>query len=739
MTLDQLRIFVAVAARSHMRRAAEDLHMTQSAVSAAVAVLEGQHQVRLFDRVGRRIELTDEGRAFLPTARAVLSQADTARIHLGDLAREPRGRLRIHASQTVASHWLPRRLVTLHARHPGIAIALTVGNTAQVAEAVSTGAADIGFVEGDVTQGDLMRKVVAEDELALVTATGNPFAALPQPSADDYRAALWVLREPGSGSRAQFETHLGGMGLTLGDLTVAFHLPSNEAVLAAIAAGPMVGMISHRAARGVSGLTVRQVSWAPAPRRSFSALTHPERHRTRAVQALFDVLSPGGQADGLAKEAENPANGPQSRTVVQDKTDMIGQPQMISTDTGRWTDRPAHRAWLQGQADALWDFFQPAFVDPQGGFLDLRADGTPLDPAGQVHPIHIAARAVHCFAIGALLGRPGSAAVVDHGMDYLWTHHRDRAHGGYHWSVRGGAPVDATKQGYGHAFVLLAASSAKLVGHPLADAMLADVTDILETRFWGAAHGAIAEEFTADWQPLEGGTYRGQNSNMHLTEALMAAFEATGDSTYLARARSIADLVINRAARSAGWRVAEHFDAGWTIDRSYYHPNEMFRPAGTTPGHWLEWARLLLQLWVLDGRREGWMVEAAEALFRQSMALGWDGVRGGFFYTLDWDDRPAKSMKLWWPACEGAAAAHVLNDLSPSPEWEGAYRRIWDVIAAHHIDRTHGGWHEELTEDLRPSHALFPGKGDIYHALQACLIPLYPAVGSLTRAIGMAR
>lgn len=403
--------------------------------------------------------------------------------------------------------------------------------------------------------------------------------------------------------------------------------------------------------------------------------------------------------------------------------------------TDRWSAKQSHRDWLWTQASGLWDFFQGGFIDPKGGFFDLTPEGRPIDTAGQVHPIHISARAVHCFAIADLLGRPGSHAVVDHGMEMIWSQHRDSVNGGYFWSMKDEAPVDATKQGYGHAFVLLAASSAKLVGHPLADRMLADVSEVLETRFWEEGAGAIKEEFTADWQPLEGGTYRGQNSNMHLTEALMAAFEATGERQYLHKAKRIAERIINNAARSVGWRVAEHFDRSWSINRDYCHPNEMFRPAGTTPGHWLEWARLILQLWVLDGKREAWMVDAAEGLFRQSMALGWDASHGGFFYTLDWQDAPDKRMKLWWTACEAVGAAHFLNELRPSQEWETAYRQVWDVLSSAFVDRTYGGWREELTEDLQPSFTIFPGKGDIYHALQACLIPLYPATGSLTRAI----
>ena len=161
----------------------------------------------------------------------------------------------------------------------------------------------------------------------------------------------------------------------------------------------------------------------------------------------------------------------------------------------------------------------------------------------------------------------------------------------------------------------------------------------------------------------------------------------------------------------------------------------MFRPAGTTPGHWLEWARLLMQLWILDGKRHAWMPETARGLFFQSMALGWDKAKGGFFYTLDWANVPEKTAKLWWPLCEGAGAAHFLNQHQESEFHEDSYRRIWNYIAGNSLDREFGGWHEELTEDGRPSNTLFPGKGDIYHALQACLIPLFPAEGSLTKVI----
>lgn len=394
-----------------------------------------------------------------------------------------------------------------------------------------------------------------------------------------------------------------------------------------------------------------------------------------------------------------------------------------------WRQSATHRSWLMAQAERLFDFYQYASINPKGGFFDLDSEGRPF---GNVRQLHATTRMVHCMAIGHLLGRPGCYDLIDHGMAYIWNSHRDAKNGGYIWSLDDGGPADTAKQAYGHAFVLLAASSAKVAGHPLAEKVLADVTEVLHAKFWEELHGAQAEEFAADWSPVS--NYRGQNSNMHLTEALMAAFEATGDAGYLKKAVSIASLIIGKNAASFGYRVGEHFDTNWALDKAYAG-GDIFRPAGTTPGHWLEWSRLLLQLFELGGRKPSWLPEASAKLFRNAIDLGWDKEKGGFFYTLDWDDRPALRQKLWWPASEGIGAAHFLSAHDSNPFYEDWYRRIWGFCANHFIDHHHGGWHHELGDDLKPASTLFSAKYDIYHALQACLIPLYPATGSLTRVI----
>lgn len=399
-----------------------------------------------------------------------------------------------------------------------------------------------------------------------------------------------------------------------------------------------------------------------------------------------------------------------------------------------WRKNPDHRRWLTNEADALFRFFEPKSIDPNGGFAALDASGRAI-AAERTRPLHATTRMAHCFAIGMLLGRPGAADFVDHAMEAIWTRHRDQKYGGYFWSFDVDGPVERDKLAYGHAFVLLAAASAKLVGHPDADRLIADVSEVLEGRFWRPGVGASAEEFHENWTTFS--DYRGQNSNMHLTEALMAAFEATGERGYLEKAESIATLILGRHAAAADWRVPEHYRADWTVDPEY-RGSDMFRPFGYTPGHALEWARLALQLWALGERRLTWLTDASQNLFGQALAQGWDRERGGLYYTIEYDGSPRIRDRLWWPICEGIGAARFLAALDGSGPYEAWYRRLWDFAARRLIDRRNGGWFAELDQSLQPVARYFVGKPDIYHALQACLIPLYPANSSLAYAIAAA-
>jgi sulfoquinovose isomerase len=405
---------------------------------------------------------------------------------------------------------------------------------------------------------------------------------------------------------------------------------------------------------------------------------------------------------------------------------------MALEKTSQWRANRDHRRWLRQQANALFDFFEPHSINPDGGFFFLDDEGRAIRDRDLPRPLHATTRMIHCFAIAHLMGRPGAADFVDHGMATLLNQHHDKKYGGYVWSFDDDGPRESEKLAYGHAFVLLAASSAKVVGHPQADGLLADITAILDARFWEARHGASAEEFARDWSPIS--DYRGQNANMHLTEALMAAFEATNDSLYLQRAESIAALILRDKAAAESWRVPEHYHADWSIDREY-KGSDMFRPYGATPGHWLEWTRLALQLWELGGRRLDWLPIAARGLFARSIEDGWDANTGGFYYTVEWSGAPRIRDRIWWPVCEGIGAAAFLGALDGDATTEEWYRRMWGFAARRLIDRPNGGWIPQLDDNLNPVPGYFVGKPDLYHALQACLIPLYPTNGSLTRGL----
>lgn len=408
----------------------------------------------------------------------------------------------------------------------------------------------------------------------------------------------------------------------------------------------------------------------------------------------------------------------------------------INPPHSKWISLPSHRDWLLKQAEGLFWFFERRVINPLGGFLDLDDKGWPTPPGygaggSPTRYLFATTRVVHAFAIACLMGRPGADAIVNHGMDFLWNGHRDPEHGGYYWGVGYDGTTDSSKQAYGHAFVLLAASSAAVAGHPDAARLLADISGVIQERFWEDRFGAAAEEFTRDWRSSN--AYRGQNSNMHLTEALMAAFEATGDAYYLRMAERIAELIIRRHAADNEWRIPEHFSADWKVDRTYAG-SPMFRPFGTTPGHSLEWSRLLLQLWELGGRKLEWLPESSKSLFAQA-THAWDQKVGGFFYTLDWDGQPHVRDRYWWPCCEGIGAAAYLNMIDGNTLYEEWYRRIWNFTASTFIDRDNGGWRAQVDEALRPSSDPFFGKVDIYHSLQACLIPTLPTTGSVTKGL----
>ncbi|MCF2532276.1 AGE family epimerase/isomerase [Yinghuangia soli] len=393
---------------------------------------------------------------------------------------------------------------------------------------------------------------------------------------------------------------------------------------------------------------------------------------------------------------------------------------MNASHDGSWTALAAHRAWLDAEADRLLRFGAAA-RDPRGGFAWLGADGTPDRDRGV--QLWITTRMAHVFALAHLRGVPGAGPLADHGLAALSGPLRDAQHGGWYPAIPGPSePPEGRKTAYGHAFVLLAASTLALAQRPGSRALLADATGVFEAHFWDDAHGRARESFARDWSDPE--DYLGANANMHTVEAFLAAADATGDPSWLRRALRIADFFVNHIARSGWWRVPEHFTADGHVLPEYNADakDDPFRPYGTTPGHALEWSRLLLNLEAALPDPPDWLVEAARWLF--VVAVGsWDhDGHQGFVYTIDADNRPVVRARMHWVTAEAIAAAAALHRRTGDLVYEHWYRVWWDYAAQYVID-PRGSWHHELAPDNTPAATVWSGKPDIYHAYQATLLP----------------
>ncbi len=402
---------------------------------------------------------------------------------------------------------------------------------------------------------------------------------------------------------------------------------------------------------------------------------------------------------------------------------------------GSWLAAQAHRDWSLRQAGALVQFFS-GMLTPEGWFGDLDDDGRVVAPGtgGPCQDVLTVARAVHTYSVAHLLGLPGTDHIVKEGLAALWERHRDPVSGGYFATVGPEGPVSPLKSAYNHAFVLLAASSAMAAGYAARE-LYEDALAVIDEHFWSEREGTSSEAYARDWTEVE--AYRGANSNMHMTEAFLAAAEA-GDRPQLAeRAMRTASALIDGHARANGWLLPEHYTLDWEPVLGYNRErmDDRFRPYGATMGHSVEWSRLLLAAGLATGRTdEPWCLPAARALFAKAVEVGWDNDHGGLAYTVDWDGGPANPDHYWWPVAEGIGTASYLLRLTGDPSYEEWYRRFWDYASTVLVDHQRGGWYAIFDSENRRKTQPWGGKPDVYHAFQACLLPVLPVAPSLASA-----
>ncbi|WP_339863373.1 AGE family epimerase/isomerase [Paremcibacter congregatus] len=374
---------------------------------------------------------------------------------------------------------------------------------------------------------------------------------------------------------------------------------------------------------------------------------------------------------------------------------------------------------LQHCRDIL-DFYEPRVVDQSGGYYqNFLDDGTVFDPG--FRQLVSSSRIIVNFALaGKTFDNPNYLAIARHGLDYLETTHWQPESGSYAWTLQDHKPQDMTQQSYGYAFVLLAYATAYGAGLLQDTRPLHHIYNILEEKFWLEEYGLYADEISPEGILQD---YRGQNSNMHLCEALIAAYEATGEVSFLQRAKTIADNIVGRQASLTGGLIWEHYTPQFDIDWDYNKsdPKNLYRPWGFQPGHQTEWAKLLMMLY--RHMPNPWFLERAAFLFNTAYEKAWDQKYGGLIYGFTPEGEWCDEDKYFWVQSESITSAAMLYKATGTERYHDQYTELWQYCWEHMVDHVNGAWFRILARDnskYSTKKSLAGAKCD-YHNLCTCL------------------
>lgn len=377
-------------------------------------------------------------------------------------------------------------------------------------------------------------------------------------------------------------------------------------------------------------------------------------------------------------------------------------------------------AFLLDHVRATMAFYHPRCIDrARGGFFHFFRDDGSIYDADTRHLVS-STRFVFNYAMAfRRFGDPAYQEAARHGVAFLRAAHLNPATGGYAWLLSKDGVLDGTNHCYGLAFVVLAYARALQAGIAEAGDYLEETWRLMERHFWSEADGLYRDEISADWGTVS--PYRGQNANMHSCEAMLAAYEASGERKYLDRAEQLARRVTVDLAAQADGLVWEHYDTGWRPDWDYNRddPKHLFRPWGFQPGHQTEWAKLLL---ILDGHRPAdWLLPKARHLLDTALARAWDGEHGGICYGFAPDGAICDGDKYFWVQAESfAAAARLAQRTGDAAYWDW-YDRIWAYSWAYMIDHRYGAWFRILDRENRKySDEKSPAGKTDYHTMGAC-------------------
>jgi LysR family transcriptional regulator, low CO2-responsive transcriptional regulator len=306
VTLSLLRTFVTVVRTGSVTRASEELVVTQSSVSGALAALSKEMGERLVERDGRGLRPTPAGAAFLPHAERVLATLEDATAAVREAADPTRLRLRLAATETAAEHLVPVLWRAFRQRHPDVELSLEVGNRAAVNRLLDRYQADIG-IGGRPVEKRLRSVPFLENEFVLVTAADDPRARRGPVGLDDLVNATWLVREPGSGSREVTAELLAAGGIARPKLV---EIGSDGAIKGSVGLGLGVALVSRRAVEAelAAGTLAMIGLTGGTPTRAWHALFAVDAPRRTAADAFLTFVRRGDAAHAL-EERPPPVSG----------------------------------------------------------------------------------------------------------------------------------------------------------------------------------------------------------------------------------------------------------------------------------------------------------------------------------------------------------------------------------------------------------------------------------------------
>ena len=284
ITLRELEVFAAIGRTGRITAAGDELGLSQSAASGAIAELERRLGVALFDRVGRRVVLNEHGRYLLPRALDLLRAAGELEAGFGD---GPPSRLTIAASLTIGNYVLPGLLADLTREDPAHRYEVEIGNSHSVVAMLKDCRADIGLIEAPLSDSRIASELWLTDEMIIYARADHPFVRQP-PGRDELSVAPWIVRESGSGVRRTLEAILLPH---LGAINVVLELGSGEAIRETVRRGMGITCSSRRAARREIEAGEFATIELPGVRleRRFFIVWHAERQLTHGALRLRDA------------------------------------------------------------------------------------------------------------------------------------------------------------------------------------------------------------------------------------------------------------------------------------------------------------------------------------------------------------------------------------------------------------------------------------------------------------------